>query len=385
MSKNYAFIYSRYYPLGGGVANASKNFAEALVKDGNKVTMFTMLPGRSKLPRKEVINGVTVRRFKFPGKLVNAVSFGLPMIALHLKAYTIASKIFFKREKFDLILGHNIQWGGFFATKIGKINGIPSAGMAHGEDVNQLRGNPQKEKMTVYALKNLDYVFSTNEDFSNILASYYQRKILPLPNIFQAAERNSFDMDVVKKRYNDGSLKLIAIGRLDIFGREKTEIKGFSVALEAFKNLPETITLEIIGEGPLFSYYQDFIKKNQLQNQVFLRGLLPFEEVQKKLNSCSGVLLPSNIEGLSMVMLETMSKGLPLIATGIAGAKDYIVNEVNGLLIEPGDVEGLRKQILLLAKDLNFYKKLSFSSKNTYSQHFTEKAVLKKLYNHLNQ
>ena len=55
MNKNIGFIYSRYYPQGGGVANATKNFAEALAKDGNDVTVYTIIPFRSNLLKNEIV------------------------------------------------------------------------------------------------------------------------------------------------------------------------------------------------------------------------------------------------------------------------------------------------------------------------------------------
>ena len=66
MNKNIAFIYSRYFPFGGGVANAAKSLAEALAKEGNKVTFYTIHSGRSTLSSRQIIAGVHIDRIRIP-------------------------------------------------------------------------------------------------------------------------------------------------------------------------------------------------------------------------------------------------------------------------------------------------------------------------------
>jgi len=114
-----------------------------------------------------------------------------------------------------------------------------------------------------------------------------------------------------------------------------------------------------------------------------LLGQIGFERLQNLLNGSSALLLPSNIEGLSMVMVEAMAKGLPVIATNIGGAKDYIKSEVNGFLIDTGDSEALAAGILRLASDMKFYNMVSENSRSTYLNNFTETSVYKLLHQYI--
>jgi glycosyltransferase involved in cell wall biosynthesis len=383
MSLKIAFIYSSYYPINSGVSNASKNLAEALVKNGDDITFYTIIPFRSKLKNKEIVNGVKVIRLRIIACLLDWITFGNKSLKYRICTLYIAIRVKFSRETYNYIFGHTIYWGGTYAYIIGKINKIPSIAMAHGEDVNQLEGNPFKERLTRTALKNLDYVFATNTDFITILDKYLSRSYSLLPNVFPERTSATITEKTIEERFNNGSLNLISIGRLDVFGPDRKEIKGISTALKAMGLLPQKITLQIVGNGELRDRYLDFIERNNLSSQVRLLGQIGFERLQEILNGSSVLLLPSNIEGLSMVMVEAMAKGLPVIATNIGGAKDYIKNGGNGFLINTGDSEALAKIVERLASDKRLYKKLSENSRSTYLENFTETSVSSLLHQHI--
>lgn len=383
MSLNIAFIYSAYYPINSGVANASKNLAEALVKNGDDVTFYTIIPFRSKLPVKEDVNGVKVIRIRIIACLLNWITFGNRFLQYRLSALYSAIRIRVSGARYDCVFGHTIYWGGTYAYIIGKINRIPSMALAHGEDVNQLEGNKFKERLTRISLKKLTKVFSTNTDFIQTLSRYSSRQYSLLPNVY--IDKNPVDIteNTFDSRFRDGRLSLLCIGRLDVYGSERKEIKGISVALDAILKLPQIISLNIAGEGELLEEYREFISRNNLTDRIKLLGKVEFEKLQTIMNNSSALLLPSNIEGLSMVMIEAMSKGLPVIASNVGGARDFIKHDVNGLIINRGDSDALSKNVERLASDINYYKLISRNSLVTYRQSFTESSVSKLFHSYL--
>ena len=65
--------------------------------------------------------------------------------------------------------------------------------------------------------------------------------------------------------------------------------------------------------------------------------------------------LPSYSEGFSRSVLESMAAGIPILTTPVGANKDIIVSGYNGILVDPGDVESLAKNIInLIISDLYF-------------------------------
>lgn len=67
-------------------------------------------------------------------------------------------------------------------------------------------------------------------------------------------------------------------------------------------------------------------------------------------------VLPSYNEGLPMTLLEAVSWGLPVITTAVGDVPEIITSNVNGFLLQPGDVAGLSKVMssLINNEDLRF-------------------------------
>ena len=61
---------------------------------------------------------------------------------------------------------------------------------------------------------------------------------------------------------------------------------------------------------------------------------------------------------MPLALLEGMAFGLPALATPVGGISDFVTTGENGLLVEPGDVEGLASSIRRLAADPGLRRRL---------------------------
>ena len=67
-------------------------------------------------------------------------------------------------------------------------------------------------------------------------------------------------------------------------------------------------------------------------------------------------VLPSEREGLSLVLIEATAASLPIVATDVGGNRQVVKNGRNGLIVKPKDVLSLYNAIKQLMMDKNLQK-----------------------------
>jgi glycosyltransferase involved in cell wall biosynthesis len=89
--------------------------------------------------------------------------------------------------------------------------------------------------------------------------------------------------------------------------------------------------------------------------------------------------LSSLREGLPNVLLEAMALEVPCVATRIAGVPRLIEDEKNGLLVEPGDLEGLTRSLDRLLSDSALRDRLRRSGRETIESRYSFARRMEKL------
>jgi glycosyltransferase involved in cell wall biosynthesis len=123
------------------------------------------------------------------------------------------------------------------------------------------------------------------------------------------------------------SKRIVTAGRLE-------EEKNHKLLIDAFANVykrHKDFSVDIYGDGTLRGELLDYIEKKGLSGVVHLCGKV--ENVPERIRDAYMFVLPSNYEGLSNALLESMAVGLPCITTNCAGSDDAIMNGVNGLIV----------------------------------------------------
>lgn len=156
--------------------------------------------------------------------------------------------------------------------------------------------------------------------------------------------------------YNKNSKKIVSVGRL-------VGVKGFDRLIKIAKIVFESeVTKDwewhILGDGPDREKLEKLIKECGLKKKVILKGNI--ENIYEIYNEYSFYVLTSYFEGLPMVLLEAKANKLPIISFDIdTGPSEIIQNEIDGYLIENGNLEKMKEKILLMIKDEE--RRLEFS------------------------
>lgn len=137
--------------------------------------------------------------------------------------------------------------------------------------------------------------------------------------------------------------KVIVFGAVNAFS---DELKGYNKLEEAIiivskKLISENFTLIVFGDPVL--------KEINLSKNIVLKSIGKVED-HKLLNQiyCSAdvVAVPSFMETFGQVAVEAISCGIPVVAFKTSGLLDIIVNNFNGILCEPFEVEDMAEKIL---------------------------------------
>jgi sugar transferase (PEP-CTERM/EpsH1 system associated) len=144
-------------------------------------------------------------------------------------------------------------------------------------------------------------------------------------------------------------------------------------ALAQLKHLP--IHCDIVGSGPEMEKIKQTIVSFSLQSKVTL--LDKQYDLTQFYNKWHVVVLPSQFEGCSNVLLEAMSAGLVVIASDIPGNQAIIHSGDNGLLYPLGKVEVLKKYLenCFFSKEYRF--SLGSKAKETIEKNFSLSVMLK--------
>ena len=74
-----------------------------------------------------------------------------------------------------------------------------------------------------------------------------------------------------------------------------------------------------------------------------------------------------------MVLIEAMAMKRPVIGSAIGGIKEIINDEVNGLLVPPGDVAALSNAIVRCIEDRKFSETIASEGRVTVESKFSNK------------
>lgn len=151
--------------------------------------------------------------------------------------------------------------------------------------------------------------------------------------------------------------------------------KGHADLFRAMQQMhDQSAWLLVLGQGALRASLQRQATEMGLAQRVIFAG---FREDVPRILPCLDVLVhPAYREGLGVSVLEAAAAGLPIVATNAGGLTDMIVHRHTGLLLEPGDVEGLAESIELLAQDRALASGLGANARRLVLEEFSVDAMV---------
>jgi glycosyltransferase involved in cell wall biosynthesis len=195
--------------------------------------------------------------------------------------------------------------------------------------------------------------------FADILLVANKRTAVALPKfhlgkVVELVENGVFSTIDLKNKIPSEYITILFIGRL-------VDWKAVDILIDAIAKCNiKNIRLHIVGDGPDRSALES-LAANKCPDKVIFYGQIPFAEINQYYDKADIFVLPSVRECGGAVVLEAMSRGLPVIATNWGGPTDYITVDT-GILIDPlsrdSMVDRFAEHISLLANNIPLREKL---------------------------
>lgn len=170
-----------------------------------------------------------------------------------------------------------------------------------------------------------------------------------------------------------------------LFVGRVVKIKGIDILLKAFAKVRRKgLAPKLVIVGPVNMKYS--ITLNKIIHKLGLRSFVVFtsplygKSKYMFIASSKILVLPSRREYTGIVLLEAQALGTPVVATKVDAVPEIVRDGETGILVKPGDVNGLAKALETLLTNDEVWNKMSLKAKE-WARNFTLNKAMDSLVN----
>lgn len=224
------------------------------------------------------------------------------------------------------------------------------------------------------AAEHADKVIVLSESVKKYFQDAYNRETIVIPNGIDKPEYQ--EPQIITYKYGvHGQDYLLFLARL-------VPEKGVHTLLEAYEKSGIKLPLLIVGGSSHSSEYcqkiesmvkqiNDDAGRNKTDQKVILTGFVQGRELEELYSNALFYILPSEIEGMPLSLLEAMSYGNLCLTSDIRENTD--VTEEYGFSFKTGDVDDLAEKLIELCESIDMIR-----SSEKYTRENIQKFILKK-------
>jgi len=328
----------------GGIEVVVENLSTRMVKKGQKVTLYNRKEDKNNLKNYKGVKIITVPTIKKKGLAAVSASFFATLFAslnnfdvIHIHAegpafFCWLPKIFRKKV---VVTIHGLDW-----QRDKWKSGLGSQFIKIGE----------KE-----AVKYANSIIVLSKNTQEYFRKKYNRSTILIPN---GVNKPKIVLpDLIEKKWN---LKkddyILFLGRIV----PEKEIKNLILA---YKQINTNKRLVIAGgSSDTAVFYKKMEELASDDDRILFTGAVKGRILEELYSNSYLYVLPSNLEGMPLSLLEAMSYGNCVLTSDIPECKEVIENK--GLTFKVGNIEDLKSKLYLLLNNQQLVYRLKKESKN---------------------
>ncbi|NWN90417.1 glycosyltransferase [Marinobacter adhaerens] len=197
------------------------------------------------------------------------------------------------------------------------------------------------------------------------------RRIEVIYNGIEGITESRSDTESVRVKHGlpDTSLVFGTVSRLDPVKNQSMMIRAFQ---QCVSEHPECFLL-IVGDGPERDALEQLVSELALENSVIFTGFISKPDAY--LAAMDVFLLSSFTEGTSMTLLETMSLGIPAVATAVGGNPEVIDKDKTGVLVPNDDEKAFAKEMIRMVDDLSLRTEMGANARQRFNECYSASAM----------
>uniref|UniRef100_A0A7C4GDY3 Glycosyltransferase family 1 protein n=1 Tax=candidate division WOR-3 bacterium TaxID=2052148 RepID=A0A7C4GDY3_UNCW3 len=174
--------------------------------------------------------------------------------------------------------------------------------------------------------------------------------------------------------------QLLFVGRL-------VERKGVPFLVEAAALLRADVPLHlnIVGTGPEEPALRTLVSERGIEKQVTFHGFVSAPELERLYRQCDVFVLPAvydskgDTEGLGVVLIDAMSHRKPVVASGIGGIVDLVIDGRTGIAVPPADPPALAHALRRVLTDAELSRRLGDAGYEHIRRNYSWPAIIERL------
>ena len=323
----------------GGIEKVLTSLCPLLVELGDEVTCYNRTSDKIE---NEYLG--TVKDGAFKGvKIKNAFTLNVKGIAAMMASFTAAIAVSFK--KYDVVHFH--AEGPCAALWIPKLFGKKCVATVHGLDWQREKwGKGFASKYIKFGEKCLvkyaDEVIVLSGAAYDYFKETYGRETVIIHNGIEKPEKK--ELNLIEKEF--GLIKNEYIG---IISRLTAE-KGIHYLIDAYKKVKTDKKLVIVGDTSDTDDYVALLKEKAGDNpNIIFTGFQSGERLEELYSNAYIMALPSDLEGMSMSLLEALAYGNAVLCSDIP--ENTSVAEDKAVYFKKSDIDDLAEKLQTLCND----------------------------------
>lgn len=368
------------------------NMARDLQDLGWRVTILA--PHAPGLERTEVLDGVTIARFKYmwPAKCqtlcyeggvaanlrrnkLNALA--IPFFAI---AALAASLRYIIRDRPDIVHSHWVLPQGVIGQLLAR-TGARHVTSVHGADIYGYRRQPWRF-LKAWVLENCDHIIANSSSTrSEIEALCQRREISTIPTGTTPFPAVPPKLQTDRSAFASEDSKIILfVGRL-------IDAKGVQYLIDALPLILERqpATLLIVGDGPARASLEKKAKSTRVERYVQFVGPVPHKKIYEYFSVADVFVGPSIAipgewtEAQGNTFVEALFARVPVVASRVGGIPDSIIHERTGLLVDERSPDQIARAVLRIFSDAPLADSLKEAGYHHANRNFSRFASASKI------